>query len=81
MRHYRWEGNDLLLACHVQPGARSEGFAGLHGERTVVDDAGHAALDAHADQVGDVEEASPIDLIGGGAPPGEAVMLPFQQTV
>lgn len=33
MAHFRWEGEDLLLHCHLQPGARSEGFAGLHGDR------------------------------------------------
>lgn len=33
MSHYRWDGDDLLLHCHLQPGARREGFAGLHGDR------------------------------------------------
>lgn len=36
MTHYRWDGEDLLLACHIQPGARSEGFAGQHGDRLKV---------------------------------------------
>ncbi len=30
---YQWRGADLLLDCHLQPGARSIGFAGQHGER------------------------------------------------
>lgn len=30
---YRWQGKDLLLYCHLQPGARTDEFAGLHGER------------------------------------------------
>lgn len=30
---YRWDAEQLILECHLQPGARGEGFAGLHGER------------------------------------------------
>lgn len=30
---YHWRGDDLLLDCHLQPGAKSIGFAGQHGER------------------------------------------------
>ena len=30
---YSWQGDDLILDCHLQPGARTIGFAGLHGER------------------------------------------------
>ena len=30
---YSWRGEDLLLDCHLQPGASRIGFAGLHGER------------------------------------------------
>ncbi|MDV3237948.1 MAG: DUF167 family protein [Gammaproteobacteria bacterium] len=30
---YRWDGDDLILAVHIQPGARSDGIAGLHGDR------------------------------------------------
>ncbi|MCX7079327.1 MAG: DUF167 family protein, partial [Pseudomonas sp.] len=26
-------GDDLILECHLQPAARSDEFAGLHGER------------------------------------------------
>lgn len=33
MSYYHWRGADLLLDCHLQPGARSIGFAGQHGER------------------------------------------------
>lgn len=32
MSWYRWEGEDLVLVCHIQPGASRSGFAGLHGE-------------------------------------------------
>lgn len=34
--HYRWQGADLLLRCHVQPGARSEEISGLQGGRVKV---------------------------------------------
>ena len=27
----RWEGPDLVLSLHVQPGAKNTGAAGLHG--------------------------------------------------
>lgn len=27
-----WQGEDLLLTVHAQPGAKQSGFAGLHGE-------------------------------------------------
>jgi uncharacterized protein (TIGR00251 family) len=30
---WHWQGQDLILAIHVQPGASREGMAGLHGER------------------------------------------------
>jgi uncharacterized protein (TIGR00251 family) len=30
---YRWDGQDLLLDCHLQPKASRDEFAGLHGER------------------------------------------------
>ncbi|MFX8899343.1 DUF167 family protein, partial [Acinetobacter baumannii] len=30
---YRWDGEDLLLDCHLQPKASRDEFAGLHGER------------------------------------------------
>jgi|SRR5690625_4913528 len=33
---YRWQGQDLLLYCHLQPRARSDGFAGHHGGRLKV---------------------------------------------
>lgn len=48
---------------------------GVHGvEYDVV-------LDPHANQLVDFEEAPPVDLVGRGAPPGQAVMLAFQQLV
>ncbi|HSC82003.1 MAG TPA: DUF167 domain-containing protein [Pseudomonas sp.] len=33
MSWYRWDGEDLILDCHLQPKASSDEFAGLHGER------------------------------------------------
>ena len=33
MEWYRWDGEDLLLACHLQPKASKDEFAGLHGDR------------------------------------------------
>tara|TARA_R110001592_G_scaffold4275_7_gene23920 strand:+ start:6363 stop:6707 length:345 start_codon:yes stop_codon:yes gene_type:complete len=30
---YTWHGADLILDCHLQPGASTIGFAGQHGER------------------------------------------------
>ncbi|MBC9252708.1 YggU family protein [Pseudomonas alcaligenes] len=33
MGWYRWDGEDLLLDCHLQPKASKDEFAGLHGER------------------------------------------------
>lgn len=29
----RWDDGDLILACHIQPGAKKSELAGLHGER------------------------------------------------
>ncbi|WP_252271871.1 DUF167 domain-containing protein [Pseudomonas subflava] len=33
MSWFRWDGEDLLLNCHLQPKASRDEFAGLHGER------------------------------------------------
>lgn len=33
MPFYHWQGDDLLLDCHLQPGAKRAEFAGQHGER------------------------------------------------
>ena len=33
MSCFRWDGDDLILECHLQPAARSDDFAGLHGDR------------------------------------------------
>jgi uncharacterized protein (TIGR00251 family) len=33
MEWYRWDGEDLILACHLQPKASKDEFAGLHGDR------------------------------------------------
>ena len=30
---YRWQGDDLVLSCHLQPKASCDEFAGEHGER------------------------------------------------
>lgn len=31
--HYRWQGEDLILHCHLQPKAASDDIVGLHGDR------------------------------------------------
>ncbi|MHC8329499.1 DUF167 domain-containing protein [Pseudomonas sp. LB1P83] len=33
MSYFRWDGDDLILECHLQPAARSDDFCGLHGDR------------------------------------------------
>ena len=33
MAWFRWDGEDLVLDCHLQPKASKDEFAGLHGER------------------------------------------------
>ena len=33
MSWFRWDGEDLLLDCHLQPNASKDAFAGLHGGR------------------------------------------------
>lgn len=33
MSYFRWDGEDLILACHLQPKASRDEFAGLHGDR------------------------------------------------
>lgn len=33
MGYFRWDGDDLILDCHLQPKASTDAFAGLHGER------------------------------------------------
>ncbi len=33
MSYFRWDGEDLLLECHLQPKASRDEFAGLHGDR------------------------------------------------
>ena len=33
MSFYRWDGEDLVVDCHLQPKASRDEFAGLHGER------------------------------------------------
>ncbi|MNZ70113.1 hypothetical protein D3C78_884340 [compost metagenome] len=38
-------------------------------------------LDAQSAQLIDIEEAPPVDVIGGGAPAGKAIALAFQQVV
>lgn len=36
MSHFRWDGADLILDCHLQPKASKDEFAGLHGERVKI---------------------------------------------
>lgn len=33
---FQWQGDNLLLHCHIQPGAKSSGFSGQHGHRLKV---------------------------------------------
>ncbi|WP_061240220.1 DUF167 domain-containing protein [Ectopseudomonas composti] len=33
MSFYRWDGEDLILDCHLQPKASKDEFAGLQAER------------------------------------------------
>jgi uncharacterized protein (TIGR00251 family) len=33
MSHFKWQDQDLLLYCHLQPKASSDAFVGLHGPR------------------------------------------------
>lgn len=33
MSFYRWDGDALILDCHLQPKASNNAFVGLHGER------------------------------------------------
>ncbi|NLD01240.1 MAG: YggU family protein [Gammaproteobacteria bacterium] len=32
-QYVHWDGDDLVLFCHLQPGAKRSEFAGEHGER------------------------------------------------
>lgn len=34
--YFRWDGEDLILDCHLQPKASRDEFAGLHGDRLKV---------------------------------------------
>lgn len=31
--HYSWQGEDLILHCHLQPKASSDEIVGVHGDR------------------------------------------------
>lgn len=31
--HYTWQGEDLILHCHVQPKAANDEIVGIHGDR------------------------------------------------
>ena len=32
MSYYRWQDDDLIINCHLQPKAKTDEFSGLHGE-------------------------------------------------
>lgn len=32
-QYARWDNQDLILTCHIQPGAKKSELAGVHGER------------------------------------------------
>ena len=34
--HYAWQGEDLILYCHLQPKAASDAIVGIHGDRLKV---------------------------------------------
>lgn len=31
--HFQWQGEDLILHCHLQPKASSDDIVGVHGDR------------------------------------------------
>ena len=31
--YVRWDADDLILFCHLQPGAKRSEFVGMHGDR------------------------------------------------
>ncbi len=31
--HYSWQGEDLILHCHLQPKAATDDIVGIHGDR------------------------------------------------
>lgn len=31
--HYQWQGQDLILHCHLQPKAATDDIVGIHGHR------------------------------------------------
>lgn len=31
--HYQWQGQDLILHCHLQPKAAQDEIVGIHGDR------------------------------------------------
>ena len=31
--YVRWDADDLVLLCHLQPGAKRSEFVGMHGDR------------------------------------------------
>ncbi len=32
MHYYRWQDENLILKCHLQPKAKTDEFSGLHGD-------------------------------------------------
>lgn len=70
-QHYRWRGQTLELLLHVQPGASSAGFAGLHGERLklridapATDDRANRAVTAFLAEAFGVRRAA-VELVSG----------------
>ena len=72
-RWYRWEGTDLVLTLHVQPGARRDEIVGTHGDRLKVrvtalpveGKANQHLIGFLADVFG--VPASNMELLGGGS--------------
>ena len=70
-KHFQWQGQDLLLFCHLQPGASKTEFSGLHGDRLKirikappVDGKANAALIAWAARAFGVGKGQ-VDLVYG----------------
>lgn len=34
--HYEWQGENLILHCHIQPNAAKDEIVGIHGDRLKV---------------------------------------------
>lgn len=69
--HYQWQGDDLILLCHIQPRASRDAIQGIHGEAVKiaitappVDGAANAHLLAFLAEQFDVPKKQ-VELISG----------------